>query len=56
MPLINFGHPHDTRIGERHRPVVSRMAARIAAEAREIFGIRSKVRSTRIHRSVSALL
>ena len=21
MPLIDFGHPHDTRIGERHRPV-----------------------------------
>ena len=21
VPLIDFGHPHDTRIGERHRPV-----------------------------------
>ena len=21
MPLIDFGHPHDTRIGERHRSV-----------------------------------
>ena len=21
VPLIDFGHPHNTRIGERHRPV-----------------------------------